>query len=758
MGKRTVRADDEEFVPSSSRRPKVEPTPASSTGSGRKPGRTSVACSQCRGRKSNCSLTGPACEGCLARGEGESCSFQAFLWIDNADDLPSRQLKAKVDRLEELLKGLASPPPSGAPPSPPQEFSPPLKHARANSAPSVLEPPRDSLYQPAAPRPIHRVRAQASIALTRVLFSGDDVPALSVPGIDPHRLSAQLREVEQHHLRSIPFLNHPTPLGLHAVVSPEEYERCVRAVLPTPQQAQVAVSAFLSLANPFLQLIHAPTFLLECDTFWRTGNVPEPSWLATYLLACGGGLMATPDGDTSGSFAALPNGEAKELLARSWMDAGRRVLAANGFMVSPTMEGIRALNLLLHWWFGEGCRYIEMSLGVTAQIVSSLFDLGLNLDPDEVAPHLSLVEKNLRRRLFWSTYCYEAMVRGAIGHPWTPFDEDDISVRYPVLDDVGTGDIPSPLYSAAVLNCRINRLVSRVKVPSREEVTAVLDALETIDGDDSHDVLRSAMIRWGGARLQRFASKAGLTTEAQDELGSRYFQELLGAVETASVAGGGVPTIVLLKIFSVAISAAVELGGTPYALAGMDPTACQLLRLVQELRTRPFPPNVRRIVARGIVILEHVLPAPEEVPPVPASLYSSTASDFSFNSSKVQTPTTAGSGAESFASYPPPAMLQVDQPDPYLPTGLPSPYPTALGDFSATVEAVTYSQMLPPPIPSLPASAIRSTRPSLHLFTSIAQPAVPTKAPTPIAISPWVDAAITPSRYMSGNESWERFF
>ncbi|GAA5835671.1 hypothetical protein JCM11251_002991 [Rhodosporidiobolus azoricus] len=794
MGKK--RTADDEWQPVKGVKRERSPTGASATGGTRKPGRTSVACTQCRSRKSNCSLTGPACEGCVSRGEAESCSFQSFIWIDNVDDLPSRQLKRKVDRLEELLKSLASPPPSSAglpspaltagrptpvetvptaPVFPDFEGSPPSKHSRAASAPCILDAPAllaatrilDSQAGPFRPQPVDRLRAQACIALTRAVLSGDDVPPLGVPGLDSRHLSDQLRGIEQQYAGSLPVFDYPVPAALHAYVGPEEYDRCVRAILPSPQQARVALSAFFSFVNPFLKLFHPSTFLSQCEEFWRSGDVPEPAFVASYLLACGGGLAAAPDGDAT--YGLLPSGEAKEMLARTWLDGGRRVLAATGFMLKPTVEGIRALHLLLQWWSGEGGRYMEQALSITSCIIGLAFDLQLNRDPDEVAPHLGPVEADLRRRLWYATWCFEAMSRPLLGHPWTPFDEEDVSTRYPSDEDIGTSDIPSPLYSAATLNFRINKLLGRVKAPQQQDVAKLLSEMEALDEPEQQNVLQSAMIRWGYIRLQRFAAKVGLTTEEQDATSSRYFAELLDSVDAMATAGGGTSTIVLCKIFSVAIAAAIDLAGVSFAISSMDPMAAQLARLVQNLRACSLPRTLSRLVARGLTVLEHLLPALADFQFAAPSLHlESVPSEYSsVMSSRLATPSTASSVQENFSTFPAQQRYafeaQQDQPPPPF-----MPMVTAGGfAYLQSVPTTTAGNISAPgPPPPAPASsveaqqpynfALRTTRPNLSLFTSMAPPAVPTKMPTPIAISPWVDAAITPSRYI-GSAPWERF-
>lgn len=123
-------------------------------------------------------------------------------------------------------------------------------------------------------------------------------------------------------------MNAPHPAALYVPISSEEYRRDVEGVLPTLTQAQLTLTAYFALSNGFLRLIHPPTFLAQCDQYWRTRQTPEPNWLATYLIVCAYGLLAAPDAQDS-VHSMLPAGPAKELLARTWFDAARRVLAAN---------------------------------------------------------------------------------------------------------------------------------------------------------------------------------------------------------------------------------------------------------------------------------------------------------------------------------------------------------------------------------------------------------------------------------------------
>lgn len=101
---------------------------------------------------------------------------------DNLDDLPSRQLKRKVDQLETLLQSLPSAADVLSPPLP----SPPLPDAAAGNETGRTSP---SAPAPANGKP---VRMQDCDALVRMLLSDCAPPSLASLDLDVADLSAKV--------------------------------------------------------------------------------------------------------------------------------------------------------------------------------------------------------------------------------------------------------------------------------------------------------------------------------------------------------------------------------------------------------------------------------------------------------------------------------------------------------------------------------------------------------------------------------------
>ena len=157
----------------------------------------------------------------------------------------------------------------------------------------------------------------------------------------------------------------------------------------------------------------------------------------------------------------------------------------------------------------EGARYAEAALNVSVAVVSSAFDLQLNRDPTDVDPSLPEHEAEIRRRIFWTIYVFEAMVRPMLGRFWHPFDEEDIAVRMPGADEPGS---PAAYYQAASLNSRVSKLITRPKGATSSAVSALFDDLERFLDANQQNPLAVAMARFSCYRLHRFAMTLEMTT------------------------------------------------------------------------------------------------------------------------------------------------------------------------------------------------------------------------------------------------------
>jgi len=534
--------------------------------------------------------------------------------------------------------------------------------------------------------------------------------------------------------------------------------------------------------------------------------------------------MLSPDPCAGKDNVVVPAGAAKELLARTWVDAGRRVLAAVDALVSPTVESIRAFSLLLQWWMVEGGRYLEATLSLTGSVVSGLFDLQLNRDPREVAPHLPAVEANMRRRLFWTLYSYECVARPMLGKAWQPFDESEISVDFPTDSVGGEPDAGEPISTAhaqaGTLNRRVSKALTSRKGTSPDEVSLILDDLDDFLNEHGDNVFVAALARYSFHRLHRVAARAGYTTEAQDRLAVQH----LGASRSPRV-GLGQGQLTPLPRRAQATSSRRS---TRRAWRTPQPRPTSSCASSLRLSARPSTSTVRSLV------LDFVLPQQRE----PALKLLSHRVTFRLRRRRTKPPPAPrapplcahaparaqghahGAPRRRHRRAPRPSRTAVRehpvrpcvhgrvdvrvQPrivvraadavnrwtcargicacsfPPLIPCRCSSLTPLLL-QASSFPDAGAYhhshhfftEQLAPPSPPAETASTqhttlmgppsstapqpFRPSRPALSLFTTVAPPASSTKALTPLTLSPWIDAAVTPSRY-AGDFLWNPQF
>ncbi|GAA5980693.1 hypothetical protein JCM5350_006353, partial [Sporobolomyces pararoseus] len=524
-------ADEEEWDPTASRpkasnktsaRPTVkdlsdsdssQATKRSATPVPRKGGRTRVACDQCSKRRSRCSLEGPACEGCVERGDPEGCSYQSLIWIENVEDLPSRQLRRKLDALEALLRALPKhPPPVASPPkqspihlpiqlplaSPPSEFA-------TNSVSASLLSCRDSL--------------------ARSLFFNGNLNNLHLPeGVNLANLDYELRQIDNNYLLTTARIPPVTPTPL-----------------PSPPQAHLAICFFSSTVNPTFRLIYEPIFFRECQEFWASGMVPSPTWLSLYLAVCASGFKVVLGDKEALNQSGMMEDEVAQLAEKCWSES-RDILEGEGFPLSNSLDSIQvALTLALSTLYGDSSNIARTS-SLVRQAANAALDMGLDVDPREGPTSATPLEVEMRRRIFWALYTCEAMLELITGTTPSTFATTNPSARRPLflsndcylasgnLSPIGveasTRPTVSPptssLITVATLSIRVSKLLASRGPELDTEVIQLMDEMDSYDGAFHSSQVAESMFRANFVRLSQAAKELNLSNRERDATAARH--------------------------------------------------------------------------------------------------------------------------------------------------------------------------------------------------------------------------------------------
>ncbi|GAA5919563.1 hypothetical protein JCM1841_001016 [Sporobolomyces salmonicolor] len=520
------------------------------------------------------------------------------MWVDNAEDLPSRQLKAKLDRLETLVNTLHTRPiPTPSPTPSPITFEQPTTLFFPEVEPDPIDVPSPSL-------------ARARDAMCRALFVNVDLRRVELAGADKMLLEAKLRCIDE---------------DCRATQYPPSY---TTSALPTPAQAYFAVSVYFAVVNSSFRLVHAPTFVRDCHEFWSNSTIPSNTWIATYLAVCAAGLQAAVETKMTLRHSELKTEELSLLAGKCW-DESRRVLENEGFPLQATHESILACAILVFASLQGDAQSFAKAAALSTLAASAAYDLELHRDPYELAPNLSPLEIEMRRRTFWAFYTFEAITVPLLGNPGFAFDESDISVRHPLYlpdetylslgfpDLKGLGVASGPcgaisstaIFSFASANRRIFALSKSTKAPGRDDIANLWGELYALESSTGSNPLAAALFHFSCVRLRALVVELDVVDTARDELAVDHLGTLLKIASSTAFAevSPAERFLVLALAGAAAVSEAFDSHTFGDAFVGSAQRRRNLHAFVSTLGSSFWPASLQRTVARCSAVIFYLL-------------------------------------------------------------------------------------------------------------------------------------------------------
>ncbi|ORY92479.1 hypothetical protein BCR35DRAFT_2083 [Leucosporidium creatinivorum] len=420
-------------------------------------------------------------------------------------------------------------------------------------------------------------------------------------------------------------------------------------LMPTHRQATAAISSFFQRINPLLHVLHRPSFEAQCEGFWKNGATNDGRWLATYLGVCGNGLLAMSEDEAAAS--SMPTRDGKGLLVRSWIDGALQALCSEGFAKNPSLEGLRAVVLLNMFWASwDGGKHLEAAITFNMTAISTVWELELPRDPDELNARFTPLEAEERRRVFWALFSLDTLARSFLGKTYHPHDAATISCRFPAqLPDeaysVITGDFdftfatssaPSTmkpvvsLHSVCLLLSKISKATasSGSGRPSSVELVALHEELEALDTHSSAEICShpspASSRASSGSFVESFSTVLKSFAEVKLARGFAGFEELPGgyggdrwrkmctkhatllltAIDSAPSRAPVASLYTSLACWSSAITLSMDMIGSPFSTP--DDTLARLSSLRSASKTTRWPGSLQRVFLRGGIILQQL--------------------------------------------------------------------------------------------------------------------------------------------------------
>ncbi|KAK0388994.1 hypothetical protein NLU13_2571 [Sarocladium strictum] len=356
--------------------------------------RLKLACARCQRRKIKCGGEIPSCKNCLNAGvacvDGESARLR---------DLPRSyigSLQSRVSWLESIVK----------------ERCPDIDLSEGPPIEGHASPRESSTVDPAAARLSHDQTLPP-------IASNSDNRALQLGG--PNALSHEIGLVslgtnqDQRYIgpssgfflarvmltkstqkeNEASYLTRDTPL-------PTELVEAVQGPLPLPgrEMASRLVESYFDFIHPQYPLLHKPTFMAMLDSAYNSAEVDHiVLFQVNMVLALGATVL-------SGRSKARIPGESYCLSAMEHFEH---------LNVENSLQGVQCLLLLFIFTIHNP--YMRLNVWyLNYQCLAALLDIGLQRNIT-VQSGISLLEQEMRARVFWVVFTLDRTVATMMGRP-----------------------------------------------------------------------------------------------------------------------------------------------------------------------------------------------------------------------------------------------------------------------------------------------------------------------------------------------------
>ncbi|KAK9321953.1 fungal-specific transcription factor domain-containing protein [Lipomyces orientalis] len=196
--------------------------------------------------------------------------------------------------------------------------------------------------------------------------------------------------------------------------------------LPPKEDAIQLVGAYYDSIHSWMPVVHWQTFLAQFEHLYAGGadlSRVSPAWASTFfaILACGVRARAL-HGDRARE--ATATGREYIIVSRIFTD-----LFNDAFTVDHTTAALLVAVFLV----GLNCTSAAWTWLAAAVRIAQ--DLGLHreLRPGSITAGMSVIELELRRRIWWALYVWDRILAAELGRPYLISDDDcDTSFPTPV--------------------------------------------------------------------------------------------------------------------------------------------------------------------------------------------------------------------------------------------------------------------------------------------------------------------------------------
>ncbi|KAL2398516.1 hypothetical protein ABEF93_000761 [Exophiala dermatitidis] len=211
------------------------------------------------------------------------------------------------------------------------------------------------------------------------------------------------------------------------------------AAIP-PRIVRTLIQVFVEKVHSLLPMVHEPTLWRQVDRVLGMVHdqgvpsvAPDYDFLIVHIVLA---ISASLGSASSG------HGQQRMAFSESLFQDGARHLDDPAVFPSEMSE-LQTILLILHYGtINPRCASVWMLSGSAMRMC---LKLGLHREPDDGTPTLDDLSMDMRRRLFWLSYCFDRHVCAALQYPISLSDAAISTGQFSVLDDKCISTSAGPL-------------------------------------------------------------------------------------------------------------------------------------------------------------------------------------------------------------------------------------------------------------------------------------------------------------------------
>jgi hypothetical protein len=169
-------------------------------------------------------------------------------------------------------------------------------------------------------------------------------------------------------------------------------------VLPTKDQADTLVAKYFEAVDPVYPMLHKEFFYAEYDDFWALPqsekNLADASLLALHFAIYAMGAQ----------FLQMDSDSARQQISEFYVSSAHQSLRLYPFLSKTSLRSLEAMVLMAYFLMNDN--KATDAWAFCGILVKQAYAMGLHRDPEVIAPKVSAMEKNQRRKV-WQAVFYQ---------------------------------------------------------------------------------------------------------------------------------------------------------------------------------------------------------------------------------------------------------------------------------------------------------------------------------------------------------------